>query len=215
MHRLEEALAFVEDDLVPELALALFTCRQAEITSVSELEEVLDRDTQEVLLLGVTWRLILPLASGRSSLAWEEAPLSMGYGLRLKMPAVVRHLVEEAGKSGLWRPEEVLGRTSPLLPQEPEPLAELMSCIRQYAPGSVISGNEIGAALREVGIEASLDTLIAHWKGAGVMSPRLSSLRGIAAHRSPQYEINPSIFSSKSPRNDAIVRCGFGRLRHR
>jgi hypothetical protein len=72
-----------------------------------------------------------------------------------------------------------------------------MSCIRQYAPGSVISGNEIGAALREAGIEANLDTLVAHWKGAGVISPRLSSLRGVAAHRSPQYEINPSVFLLK------------------
>ena len=194
MQSLEKSLAFLEDDLLPELAVALFTCWQSEPTSIAELEELLDTETQEVVLLAVAWRLLVPLASARSSLAWEEAPLRMEGDLRLKMPAVIRHLVGEAGQSGVWRPERALPLTSPLLPREPERLARLISYISQYAPGGILSGNALGAAFREAGIEASLDTLIAHWKGAGVISPRLSSLRSAAAHRSPQYEVNPSVF---------------------
>ncbi len=68
------------------------------------------------------------------------------------------------------------------------------SNIREYAPGLVISANELRAAFREAGLECSMDTLIAHWKGAGVISPRLSSMSSVNVHRSPLYELNPSVF---------------------
>ncbi len=61
----------------------------------------------------------------------------------------------------------------------------------QYSPGNVISVNRIGATLKEAGVDCNLDALIAHWKGFGIISLRLSSLRSVKVNRSPMYEINP------------------------
>jgi len=194
IQRLEESLSFIDDELVAELAIALICMAEAEAASRAELEDVLGPETGEVVLLGFIWRLFLPSAPAGGSLAWEDARAPLEATAKLRLPSIVGHLVGLARRSGSWRPDQVLPQSSYLLPEEPERLASLMVRITEYAPGGVISANQLGAALHETGLECSLDTLIAHWKGAGVISPRLSSVRSVADHRSPLYEINPSVF---------------------
>jgi hypothetical protein len=191
---LEKSLAFVQDDLASELALALLSLADSESVSVAELEELLDQEALEVVLLGFTWRMILPVSGGSGTMAWEDARIPVHDGSRLKMPEVVRLLVRQACSSGQWQPDRVLDRTSPLLAGQSSCLPGLRSNIRQYAPGQVISANELRAAFREAGLDLPMDSLVAHWKGAGVLSPRLSSLSSVSTHRSPQYELNPSVF---------------------
>ncbi len=196
IQRLENGLAFVQDELVPELAIGLVTLADARTARMSELLDLLDRDARDVVLLGFSWRMVLPMGSG--SMAWEDARMPMHDRERLKMPQVVRLLVKQACSSGSWQPDRVLNRTSPLLDDDAGRMEQLCSTILQYAPGQVISANELRAAFRETGIQRPMDTLIAHWKGAGVISPRLSSLSSVSAHRSPLYELNPSVFLAVS-----------------
>jgi len=194
IQRLERSLSFVQDEHVPELAIALISLAGSGSVSVAELEDLVGQETLEVVLLGFSWRMLLSMSGSSGTMAWEDARVPMHGGARLKMPEVVRLLVRQSCSSGQWQPDRVLEGTSPLLVNHSSCLPGLRSNIRQYAPGQVISAYELRAASREAGLDLSMDTLIAHWKGAGVISPRLSSWSPVAAHRSPLYELNPSVF---------------------
>lgn len=193
---LEKGLEFIEDQYIHELSIALIQYLDTAQVSVADLQYTLgDKEAQEVLLLGFDWRLILPFTSG--SMAWEDSNPSLDSRASLKVPQVVRLLVQKARKSGFWRPALVLPETSPLLPRDTEIAAKLLEYIFEYAPGHMIGANELGAAFWEAGMDLNLDALIAHWKGAGVISPRMSSLSSVAARRSPVYELHPAVFVAR------------------
>jgi len=192
--RLEHALGFIHDEYIHELSIALMQLLDSEKALVSDLEEILGGDAYEVVLLGFTWRLILPRAPAGGSMAWEDAQPPLDGQSGLKLPLVIEKLVRSAAKSGHWSPRGVLPETSPLLPDSPEIITWLLQFVQEYAQGQVIGANELRAAFSEAGAKCDLDALIAHWKGAGVLSPRLSSLKSVADHRSPVYELNPAVF---------------------
>ena len=195
IHCLEQALAFIHDLTVPELALALTCFRENRALSPGELAQVLEDDTADVLLVAFSWRLLLPAPSSRSSMAWEELAPDMRAFAAWKQPAVIGRLVQAACTTGSWLPRQVLPQCSSTLPNQPERLENFLVFVRQYAPGGKISANLLRAALGEAGIRADLEKLIIDFKAAGVLSPKLSSLTNTARHASPLYEINPAVFN--------------------
>ncbi|MDZ7759253.1 MAG: hypothetical protein U5L00_03230 [Desulfovermiculus sp.] len=194
IHRLEQALAFIHDEAVPELVLALSCFGEAQALPQDEITQVLEDDTADVLLVAFSWRLLLPAPSPRSSMAWEELAPDMRTSTVWKQPAVIGRLVRAACTTGSWLPRQVLPQCSSILPNEPERIESFLDYARQYAPGCEISANLLRAALREAGIHADLERLIIDFKAAGVLSPKLSSLSDTARHASPLYEINPAVF---------------------
>jgi hypothetical protein len=192
---LEQALVFIHDLTVPELALALTCFRENRALSLGELAQVLEDDTADVLLVAFSWRLLLPAPSSRSSMAWEELAPDMRTFAIWKQPAVIGRLVQTASTTGSWLPHRVLPQCSSTLPNEPERTERFLDYARQYAPGAEISANLLRAALGEAGIRADLEKLIIDFKAAGVISPKLASLSDTARHASPLYEINPAVFN--------------------
>ncbi len=192
--RLEKALAFIDEDLEHELSLALITLLYSKNPTVGEVEDLLGTQAYEVVLLGFTWRLILPHAAGDGSMAWEDASLPLERSGGLKLPQIGKILTQQAAKSGFWITTRALMQSSPLLPRDAKTVANLGNNIVQYSPGGVISANEIKAALAEAGIDCSLDALIVQWKSAGAISPRLSCLKSVTNHRSPVYEVHPALY---------------------
>ena len=64
--------------------------------SYDEVKEIAKDDSEDVLLLGFEWRLLLPARSARGTLEWGDAVLLLKPGEIYKMPNVVSYLVEEA-----------------------------------------------------------------------------------------------------------------------
>lgn len=192
---LEQALGFVQEEaLVPALALALHHMQSSARCSIAELQEILDQELPEVLNLALDWRMLLPAGSAESNLAWEDLRLDMLSAQKIQIPAVIQLLSTRAARSATWQPELALSGTSEQLGEDRHQLLRLIDYARQYAPGRVLSANQLKACLWEAGLSCNLDALIVEWKAAGVISPRLSSLRSVCAHRSPVYELNPSVF---------------------
>lgn len=202
IHLLEQALGFTREEDIPGLALAL-SCLpdKAQAAMQGELAEVLDQDTADVLLTAYSWRLLIPAPDSGSSMAWEEAKPDMRPSCVWKQPPIIRHLVQAGRSTGRWQPERILPLVLSSLPPSPETMTAFIDYVRQYAQGCVLSANLLGAALHEAGIPAGLERLIIGFKAAGVISPKLSSLSEAVRHRSPLYEINPSVFIPWLPRS--------------
>lgn len=194
IHSLEQALSFVQQDDAHELALVLACFRQVHALPQAEIEQVLEQDTGEVLLTAFSWRLLIPAPGPRASMAWEEAEAVMHHRTVWKQPPVISHLVQRACTTGCWQPERTLPFTSSTMTLNLKAMTDFIEYTRQYAPGYIISANLLRAALHESGIDPDLEKVIIDFKAAGVLSPRLSSLSDAARHRSPLYEINPSVF---------------------
>ncbi|MFO7877763.1 MAG: hypothetical protein R6U55_14400 [Desulfovermiculus sp.] len=194
IHALEQALSFVQHEESHDLALALSCFHNIQALPQAEIEQVLEQDTMEVLLTAFSWRLLIPAPGPRASMAWEEAEAVMHPQTVWKQPPVISHLVQRACTTGCWQPERTLPLTSSTLAHNLEAMTDFIECTRQYAPGYVLSANLLRAALHEAGIHPDLEKVIIDFKAAGVLSPRLSSLSDAARHRSPLYEINPSVF---------------------
>jgi len=199
IHLLEQALGFTREEDIPGLALALSCLQEAQAATQTELAEVLDQDTADVLLTAYSWRLLIPAPDSGSSMAWDEANPDMRPSCVWKQPPVIRHLVQTGRSTGRWQPERMLPLVSSSLPQSLTTITAFIDYVRQYARGDVLSANLLGAALHEAGIQADLETLIIEFKAAGVISPKLSSLPETARHRSPLYEMNPSVFIPLPP----------------
>jgi len=67
-----------------------------------EVEEMAKDDSEEVLLLGSEWRLLLPTRLARGTLECEDALLLPEPGEMYKMPNVVKCLVEEVIETARW-----------------------------------------------------------------------------------------------------------------
>jgi len=65
-----------------------------------EVEEIAKDDSEDVLLLGFEWRLLLPTRSARDTPEWGDAVLLPKPGEIYKMPNVIKCLAEEAIQTG-------------------------------------------------------------------------------------------------------------------
>ncbi|MEA3361430.1 MAG: hypothetical protein U9R17_18770 [Thermodesulfobacteriota bacterium] len=63
---------------------------------------------------------------------------------------------------------------------------------------NIVNANQIKKACMEFSLINRVDGLIAELKGAGFMSPKLSSLVEASMLGTPIYELNPSLFPLNS-----------------
>ncbi len=95
--KLERALSSFsnQEKLNGLLARVLIQACKAGRISYDEVEEIAKDDSEDVLLLGFEWRLLIPTRSARGTLEWEDAVLLPQTGEMYKTPNVVK--CKEAG----------------------------------------------------------------------------------------------------------------------
>lgn len=218
MSNLEKALSGLLEDAEPAAALAAVLAHASKTgrISYSEVMEVAGDNPQEVLLSGSRWRLLLPMKVEKTS-AWEDRLLLCKPGEPYALPNVIRHLVQNASRTGYWSPVMAIAEVfkdigEPAWQQMPELVAELGK--------QAIDGQVSAVQIREICIRAGLgdkvDVLIAELKAAGVMSPKLGPLAEASRAGAPLYELNPSLFTKKGDyHRNATTLHGFLQHRHK
>lgn len=196
MNRLERALSGLssQGELTNRLAQALAHASERGRVAYYEVERMIKDDTEDVLLLGNEWRLLLPVRTVKSA-AWEDRLLVAKPEELYELPNIVRYLVEEAKISGRWNPEYAITK---LFRETGEPdweqIPELVKELGQQAKNYKITAIQIKEICSKLGLGGRVDALIAELKGSGMMSPKLGSLAEVSRVGSPLYELNPSLF---------------------
>lgn len=178
------------------LAQVLIKAFKTGKVSYDEVEEIAKGDSEDVLLLGFEWRLLIPVRSTRDTLEWADAVLLPKPGEVYKMPNVVKYLVEEAIQTGQWNLENAVVRIFKIMGEsEWQKMPGLVKKLVQESKDRKINAIQIKKICRELDLEDRVDSLIAELKGGGVMSPKLSLLTAVIREGSPIYELNPSLFA--------------------
>ena len=103
MNRLEQALSRLlnRSELTGRLTRVLTYASKKGRLSYYEVERMVKDNTEDVLLLGNEWRLLLPVRTLKSA-TWEDRLLVAKPEELYEVPNIVRYLVEDAGKTGRW-----------------------------------------------------------------------------------------------------------------
>jgi len=196
MNRLERALSGLssQGELTNRLAQVLAHASERGRVAYYEIERMVKDDTEDVLLLGEEWRLLLPVRTLKSA-AWEDRLLLFEPGEEYEIPNIVRYLVEEAKMTGCWEAGRALAE---LFREMGEPnweqIPKLVKELGQQAKNYKITAIQIREICSKLALGNRVDTLIAELKGSGVMSPKLGSLAEVSRAGTPIYELNPSLF---------------------
>lgn len=190
---------FLKENAVNQLAKILTYASKKGRISYEEAEHILDDDPEDALLLADQQRLLIPLRSVKDTLEWDHSVLLLKPGEIYKMPNVVRYLVEQASRTGQWNPEYAVAQ---IFREMGEPswntMPALVKKLGEEASYNKLNAVQIKQVCSQLGLGDRVDSLIAELKGAGVMSPKLSSIVEVHRAGSPIYEINPSLFMSTS-----------------
>jgi hypothetical protein len=204
MNNLEKALGDCLEDKELVTALAGVLSRASETGRISyhEVTEIAGASSEDILLMGNKWRLLLPARVDKSG-AWEDRQLLCRPEESYQLPNVVRYLVQDAGKTGRWAPMKAVAEIfreidEPVSQQMPELVQELVTNARN----GQVSADQIRQTCVGLGLGEKVDALIAELKAAGVMSPRLGSLAEVARAGSPLYELHPSLLVKPAGDND-------------
>jgi hypothetical protein len=196
MTNLERALMTILEDaeLAASLSAVLAYAYKTDRISYDEVTKIVGDKCDETLLFGNRWRLLIPTKVDKSS-AWEDRSLQCKAGESYVLPNVVRHLVQNASRTGRWVPMLAIAEIfkepgEEVLPQ----VLELVTELGKQASDGQISAVQIREACIRAGLRDRVDVLIAGLKAAGVMSPKLGSLAEVTRAGSPLYELNPSLF---------------------
>ena len=200
MNKLERALSSFlgHDDLASPLAQVLtLACKRGKI-SYGEVQGMIQASADDVLLLGIKLRLLLPVRTLRSA-DWEDRVFLAELGEMYEVPNIIRFLVENAGQTGEWVPDNALVEAFRLA-GEPQwkLLPKLVTKLGERSQHLRIDAVQIKEVCIELGLGNRVDALIAELKGSGVMSPKLGSLAEVTRAGFPMYELNPSIFIRKN-----------------
>jgi len=201
VNKLEEALSsfLSSPELNSLLAQVLIKGCKAENISYDEVEEIAKDDSEDVLLLGFQWRLLIPIRTTRDTLEWGDAVLLPKPGEVYKMPNVVKYLVEEAIQTGRWEPESTIAEIFKAMGElEWQKMPKLTQKLEEESKDYKINAFQIKEICQELDLGDRINPLIAGLKGSGVMSPKVSSLAEVIRERSPIYELNPSLFAKKA-----------------
>ena len=161
--------------------------------SYQEIKEIIKDDPEDFLLLADKWRLLLPVRTAKSS-GWEDRLLIIKNVEVYEIPNVIRYLVREAVKTGIWDPEKAIVKLCKEL-EDPDctKIPGLVRSIVEEAVNHKITGNQIKSICVQLGLGDRVDGIIAELKAAGLISPRLSSVPEVNREGSPIYELNPSV----------------------
>ena len=200
MKELEQALSVFMDvgDLTGKLAQILICASESGTISYQKAEEIAGNDTEEVLLMGWEWKLLIPVRTSRCG-EWDDRLFMAEFGEVYEMPNVSRLLVKNACCTGRWDSTQSVAEFFEFA-KEPQwrLIPALVRRIREGYPAAGINARQIKVACREMGFGERTDTLIAILKGAGVISPKLGSLAQVTRTQIPLYELNPCLFTEAS-----------------
>ncbi len=195
--RLSKALqSILNEAAISQLAKILIYALKTGKISYKEAEYIVDGDPEDALLLANQQRLLIPVRSLKNSLEWDHSVLLLEPGEDYKMPNVVRYLIKEATRSGQWNVEYAVAQ---IFREMGEPrwdtMPALVSKLGKEASYNRLNAIQIKKVCNQLGLGDRVDSLIAELKGAGVMSPKLSSIAEVHKAGSPIYELNPSLFA--------------------
>jgi hypothetical protein len=180
-----------------QLARLVHHASHAGRISYGEAKQLLGEDLEEVLLMAVHLRLLIPARSINDSLNWVDAVLLFEPGEMYKMPNIAKQLVLRARSSGRWEADYAV---STLFQEMGEPGWNLMPVLVRrlcaIAQDQHVNGFQIERVCKEMGLADNVGALILELKGAGVMSPKLDSFPEVQRAGAPIYEINRSILLS-------------------
>ena len=180
---------------VDKLASVLVVLSEKGTVSYDDVEEISGESTEDVLLIGWKWRLLIPMRTSRSG-EWDDRLLIAETGELYQIPNVVKYLIDNARFTGEWNSNIAITR---LFKDMEEPayrlIPELVRKMFEKAAEYKVNAVQIRAACREVGLEDRVDTMIAILKGSGIMSPNLAPLAQVIRTGSPLYELNPCLFA--------------------
>ena len=199
-HKLKSALeSILKGNAVNQLAKILTYALKTGRISYEEAEHILDGDPEDALLLAFQQRLLIPVRSVKDTLEWDHSVLLLEPGENYKMPNIVRYLVEEAARTSHWNAEYAVAQ---IFREMGEPswntMPALVKKLGEEASYNRLDAVQIKQVCNQFGLGDRVDSLISGLKGAGVMSPKLSSIVEVQRAGSPIYELNPSIFMSTS-----------------
>ena len=194
MAKLQKALSgFLKSEDANKLARLLGKAAKSGKVSREEATRLVNDEAEDILILGYSWRLLLPTRAARTG-DWEDRMLIAQPGETYQMPNVVRHLVENAKQTGRWDPEKAIIEVFRHIGDpDSEKMPILVGRMASEVKGRRISGVQIKRICTELGLGDRVDPLLSELKACGIMSPKLSSLTDAARAGSPIYELNPSL----------------------
>lgn len=194
MDKLEKALSnFLETEDARNMALLLSAAMKSGILSYDEAKTALSEEPEDILILGYGWRLIVPVRATKSG-DWEDRMLIPQSGEKYQMPNVVRHLVENASKTGSWEQEKAIFDVFRSIGEpDLDKMPILVERIASERKGHRVYGVRIKKICRELGLVERVDALVSELKACGILSHKLSSTTDVARAGSPIYEFNPSL----------------------
>ncbi len=182
------------DELKDRLAQVLKRVSESGTISYEKVEEIAGDDTDDVLLVGWEWRLLIPVRTSRCG-EWDDRVLMAEPGEVYEMPNVSGLLVESARRSGEWNSQKAIEDFFKVSGEpEWERMPALVRRLSEISSSGVVTASQVREACHEVGLGERVDTMIAILKGAGVMSPKLGSLTQVTRAGTPLYELNPCLF---------------------
>jgi hypothetical protein len=185
------------DEATDELAEVLSLLSEKGHVSYSDVAQVCPGRTEDVILIGWKWRLMLPIRSSRCS-EWDDRILSVRTGEVYEMPNVARYLVKNAIGTGEWDSYSAVTDLYRVMGNPAwQQMAHLVERICDRVVDSSIDARDIGAVCRDLGLGDRVDSLIAVLKGGGVISPKLLPLAEVTRKGVPIYEVNPCLFPQK------------------
>ena len=195
LKNLEEVLsAILSSDEARFLAPILFHVLEKEKISYKEAKQIAKQDIEDILLTAVEWKLLVPISSFKQTLSWEDNILVFKEDEVYKMPNITRCLVQEAIKGKKWDIRKAVAEVFRMMGEnEWEKMPDLVEGLKRESKGRNINAFQIKKICREIGLDSRTDSITAELKGAGIISPHLSSIPEIIkqGQSSPLYEINP------------------------
>ena len=196
---LKEALSSFlgNTELTGSLAQILTYVSKKGRVTFHEVAETVGDNAEEVLLLGNEWRLILPMRTRRTS-SWEDRLVLFGPVELYEVPNIVRYLVENASKTGLWEPRVAL---SELFREMGDPhwniIPRLVERLWDKSKNYRITAIQVKEICGGLGLGNRVDALIVELKGSGVISPKLRSPAEVSRAGAVIFELNPSLLTPR------------------
>jgi hypothetical protein len=192
--KLKEALnSFLKGDDATKIAQLLELVVRNRKVTYEEAKAVIGEDIEDILILAYGWRMLLPVKAAKAG-DWEDKMLTAQPGETYQAVSVVKHLAENASKSGRWDPEIAIAQAFEDIGEpEIDKMPILIARIASQVKGRRISGVQIKRLCTELGLGDRVDPLTSELKACGIISPKLSSLTDPSRAGTPIYEINPCL----------------------